>query len=894
MPNTLTGSTGVINTSAMTTASLAVHTIDDDTNGTTSANIKAGLDTHKYRTVIIATMPQAYQIYGTTKDARYDSGMTIKNVKLSFSCNAADTVNEYRLHHLPITHWGAQDDADATELPKPSWAYQDSVNNSLGWTAGSPIDTSTDFGLGANGIIDYIFAKTAAPTTYTFNTTGFIKAKSITWGDTFALVLKSDDEANDNHITGATGLTTHTAMNMEIEYEDPIPSKPVIALSAGSDYLDAIITYSTKPSESDIISWRHVWKSGSADTTNNIEGVDYDATAGNNAAIYDFGKDEYKQSDGDIDTGFLSSAGTQYHLVSFAVDQTCGYLTTGVPSNLVSKKRMTCSGSLSAGTAIGEELTLTITGSGGDFAGKFAKFGVNWDGDATPANDSIKDYTIVALDEAATTATVKHTFHKADTYKVNICTIDADGFRSDFTLGESRTIAASNPVAVLRASRDTAVRAKYGDEFSVVTLSASHSYPVGSDKFVWAHRFQHNSSTPVTTYPMENDNSNFNDVTTTVKLKCNTANCAGTVLKVYGKVSVSSDGTPNVDNDASFDHYEYQVHEVSSSDTVETFGTVAQTGGENVLFKSVDFVVVSTLDAQDATAGAVYTLADGDGNVINNKIRAAKNTDKWGGYADRVAVTCAFHTGNKTITNTGGTFLTDGFVPGDTIWVAGALEDAGNNGLFTVASVSANVITINEDTLVTGDGSDGGVSIYKVNGPTLPIASYTESYPTITCSVIQALTTQEIGHVFQDSADVTQTIRFESEEHDTLDLDTQADAGHIAIQSANLKRGGGLNSLMSLGGKSYPVGTTRTKMGTPLVSLNVRALTQTGYRQIWNLIEGGRYEWATIDSKKVDVPGTAYKQLRMRLSDGSIAKDPSMASQYTASLNFVVIGELVT
>ena len=892
---TLTGTTGVINTGTMTTASLAVHNIDNNTTGTTNAGLKAGLDTNIYRTVIIATMPQAYQIYGTTKDARYDSGMTIKNVKLSFSCNAADAVNEYRLHHLPITHWGAQDDADPLEEPKPSWAYQDSVNNSLGWTVGSPIDTSTDFGLGGNGVIDYIFAKTAGPTTYTFNTTAFIKAESITWGDTFALVLKSDDETDDNHIAGATGLTTHGSMNMEIEYEDPMPSKPVIALSSGSDYLDAVITYSTKPSESDIISWRHVWKSGAADTTNNIEGVDYDGTLANNAAIYDFGKDEYKQSDGDIDTGFLSTAGTQYHLVSFAVDQTCSQIGTGVQSNLVSKKRMTCSGSLSAGTAIGEELTLTITGSGGDFAGKFAKFGVNWDGDPTPANDSIDDYTIVTLDEAATTATVKHTFHKADTYKVNICTIDADGFRSDFTLGESRVIAASNPVAVLRASRDTAVRAKYGDEFSVVTLSAAHSYPVGSDKMIWTHRFQHNSSTPVTTYPMENDNANFNDVSTTVKLKCNTASCDDTVLRVYGKVSVSSDGTPNADNNASFDRYEYQVHEVSPHTTAETYGTVAQTDApENVLFKSVDFVVVSTLGTDDATAGAVYTLADGDGNVINNKIRAAKNTDKWGGYNTSASMTIAFHTGNKTITRSSGDFLAEGFVAGDTIWIDGILEDVANNDFFTIASVSATVITVNESTLVTGDGSDANILMYKINGPTLPIASFAENTPTITCDVKQAVVTPSGTHTFQTATAVTQTIRFESEEHDTLDLDAQADAGHIAIQDANLTRSGGISSLMPLGGKSYPIGTTRTRMGSPSVSLSVRALTQTGYRQLWNLIEGGRYEWVTIDSKKVDVPGTAYKQLRMRLNTGSLKKDPSLASQYTASLSFIVIGELVT
>jgi len=561
---------------------------------------------------------------------------------------------------------------------------------------------------------------------------------------------------------------------------------------------------------------------------------------------------------------------------------------------------MTCSGAVSSSTSIGTTITLTVTGTNGDYSGKFIKFGVNWDGDGTASNDSISEYSIATLTEEATTATVTHTYDKADTYQINLFTIDRDGFRSDFTNAANTTaVSQPNPVAVLRASRDTAVRAKYGDEFSVVNLSASHSYSVGSDRMIFAHRFQHDSDTPLTTYPMENDNSNFNDVTTTVKLKCNRANCASTVLKVYGKVSVSSDGTPNVDNDANFDHYEYQVHEVSPSDTVETFGTVAQTGGENVLFKSVDFVVVSTLDGTDVvgtTNGAVYTLADGDGNIINNKIRAAKDTDTWGGYHKTEVIQVDFTNSSSTIHYdsglTTGSFLKEGFVPGDTIYVDASVEDAANNDFFTIASVTATDIVVNET--ITDETNDAGVRIYKVNGPTLPIASYDVNTPTITCSVRQALAESATSQSIASSSDVTQALRFVSEEYNTLDFDTQADAGHIAIQSANIKRSGGLNSLMSLGGKAYPTGTTRTKMGTPNVSLNVRALTQTGYRQIWNLIEGGRYEWATIDSKKVDVPGTAYKQLRMRLIDGSIAKDPAMASQYTASLNFVVIGELVT
>jgi hypothetical protein len=388
---------------------------------------------------------------------------------------------------------------------------------------------------------------------------------------------------------------------------------------------------------------------------------------------------------------------------------------------------------------------------------------------------------------------------------------------------------------------------------------------------------------------MNNENSSFNEVSKKIKLKCNTANCAGTVLKVYGKVSVTSADGNNADNDANFDHYKQVVVDLSPHNTAESFGSAS-----DEYFKTVDFVVVSTLDPQDATAGAVYSLVDSDDNIINNKIRAAKDTFAWGGYVARAAITCAFHTGNKTITNSGGTFLTDGFVPGDTIWLDGSLEDSANNGFYTIASVTATVITVNEDDLVTGDGSDDNVSIYKINGPTLPVASYTENSATITCDVRQALASQETGHVFQDGDDVTQVIRFVSEAYSTLDLDYEDRLGNVAIQGANYKRGGGIDSLMALGGKQYPISTTRTKMGTPLLSVNVRIMTQTGYRLIWNLIEGGRYEWVTIDSKKIDLPDNAYKELRLRLVDGTIDKDPSMASEYTANMNFIVIGELVS
>ena len=722
------------------------------------------------------------------------------------------------------------------------------------------------------------------------------------WGGKFHFVIWKRSFADENEYfevdARATNVNTQTTdyLDLILTFEDPEPSLPEIKLEADTDYRSSIVTMTSKPSEKDIVEFATIWKDGSTDTFENKLGVYYNTTnrvqhSGGNP----FTTGIFKEVDGDIADGFLDDEGETDNLVVWVSDMsasgTDATVVSRTMSNRVAHARMSCTGSISPSPpTIGQEATLTISGfsdAGNSSAKSFKKFGVNWDGESTASNDSINDYTIVELDAEATSTTLKHTFHKAGTYKVNVCVIDEKGFRSDFTQAASITVAQSNPVAVLRASRDTAVRAKYGDEFSVVNLSASHSYAIGSDRKLFAHRFKHDSDTPVTTYPMDNDNSKFNDVSAQIKLKCNADLCDGTVLKVFGKISVNSAGGNNVDNDSSFDHYEQAVVELSPHATAESFSSVS-----DEYFKTVDFVVVSTLDGTD-TNGAVYTLVDSDGNIINNKIRAAKNTNKWGGYVATATFTAAFHTANKTITRDSGDFLADGFVPGDTIWVDNNIEDVANNDFFTIASVTATVITVNESTLVTGDGSDTTVAVYKINGPTLPIASYSENAPTITCSVRQAYAESATSQSIQSSADVTQALRFVSEEYNTLDFDTQADAGNIAILGANFKRGGGLNSLMALGGKSYPIATTRTKMGTPVLSLTVRALTQTGYRQLWNLIEGGRYEWATIDSKKVDVPGTAYKQLRMRLSDGTLNKDPSMASQYTASLNFVVIGELV-
>tara|TARA_R110002020_G_scaffold475765_1_gene712201 strand:- start:1149 stop:1445 length:297 start_codon:yes stop_codon:yes gene_type:complete len=97
---------------------------------------------------------------------------------------------------------------------------------------------------------------------------------------------------------------------------------------------------------------------------------------------------------------------------------------------------------------------------------------------------------------------------------------------------------------------------------------------------------------------------------------------------------------------------------------------------------------------------------------------------------------------------------------------------------------------------------------------------------------------------------------------------------------------------MPLGSRRYPVGNTRTSLGLPQLTMEVRVLTQEGYRQIYNLIEGDNYDYVFFDTDKVDT-STAYRQLKLQFISGSIQKNPEFAGQYTASLTFAMLGEEV-
>lgn len=918
--------------------------------GYTNAGGTGGSTTGAYRSIITITLPEIYDVFGDTTKTLYGSATqagAIKDIMVeidptstartdsgkytvylvekqlrqfkpgvngSHSTGLPHSTKHIQMDYLTWLGYGntemqpgntVDDDFNATGgnfgyLPwQTEGAFVTGHSDANGWPAGTDLDQSTNYGHGANGIIHYFNCEDNTVNVQ-IPLADLIAQKGFTWGDTFQLLIKHQGHTELNHanygneihhaeindITCAAGTfggaVSSSFAAVSIIFEDTPPTKPIIKMAADkNDYITPIITFNTFPSEADLQTVKLHWNTSNTFTTGST-GFDE-----GNVNLTTFNKEQYRDLKG---TDFLSTGNQQYYLTAIAADRT-----NYIQGNVIAKKRMTCSGSLSAGTSIGTKLTLTITGANGDYSGKFVKFGVNWNGDSTPSNDNISDYNIVTLDEEATSAQITHTYDKSigGNYYINIFTVDSDGFRSDLTQGATRNIASSSPIAKVNASRDTVVRGKYGDDFSVVTLSGAHSYAVGSNKKIRSHAFKHsitNRATPVSTAPMENDNSGFNDVSKTIKLKCNHADCAATEVKVFGRVSVDSSGGDDPDNTSAFDHYEMQSVTLNPSDLADTFGSAS-----DELFKSVDFVAITNLDAQDGSIdGTYYTLADSSGNIINNQIRGTPDDYGWGGYAVAVGTgAISFTAATKRITRTSGSWISDGFAIGDTIYCEGP-DEAANNRYFTINDIPSATILVVDET-VTEDASDTGVEVYKINGPTLTFTCMDENNPTITHTVTDT-NSAEVADVTTSStsSEVTQSIIFESEEYHTLDLDSQADSGNIAILDSQFKRSGGIQGIMPLGNRRYPIGTTRTRLGNPMLSLSIRMLNQTGYRNIWNLIEGDRYNWVTIDSKKVDTPDTAYKQIRLRLVDGSLKKDPGMSSQYTAALNFIVIGELVT
>ena len=248
------------------------------------------------------------------------------------------------------------------------------------------------------------------------------------------------------------------------------------------------------------------------------------------------------------------------------------------------------------------------------------------------------------------------------------------------------------------------------------------------------------------------------------------------------------------------------------------------------------------------------------------------------------------------------------------------LRDSNNDGVedgnfYNVALIETDANNLTEEertyisTSITSDDPDESPTIVRHD---------TAKKPSITCAIYNTADAQDeinfylavidstsISFSATDKGSTTSNFNFQynwsetnvpviSTAPKTLNLDLLADASNIAIEKVNLTRSGGISTQMPLGIRRYPVGVTRTKLGVPKVTVQAKALDQTGYRALFSLVEGNRYDYVFLDSKKLDSPTTSYRTLRMRLESGNLTKDTLDPNVYLANLNFVILGEDVS
>ena len=771
---------------------------------------------------------------------------------------------------------------------------------------GNPI-TSSDYGYGNNGIIDIVAPGGTSEDT-TFRLKNFFKAKKPEWGQSYGFMIKAYDENSlvSNAYARRQAAASVSYPKLKVFYDNPKPNRPLIEVSPQADGINAFINFTKEygGADSDLQNYVAVFKQG-ADPIYYASGVS-SATYG--ATFTDVGKSVFTTSDltSDGSNSYLKTDNTEYRLQLYSQDnENTGSATLAQAGNLVSITRPGINASSAVNETsptVGEEITLTITATGGMFGGKCKKFGVNWDSGASDTDD---DYSFVELDTTATSTTIKHRYSSGGAKAIKVQVEDELGWRSDRdALSSQPTVATPSPVAVPKLSRTEVMNTDFNDMSAAFYVTGQHSYSVGSNRSISQYKYKTTDSTNfITSFALDNDNSRFEDSSKQLQFKSSLASCADTTLKIYGLVSKVANGSDVTDTDNTFSHYEWAVVELEPDAGLDVFGTVS-----DEFFKRVDMVVLKDLDDSDVhgSVGSRYTLcthsstAADDNLIVNAQIRGTKGTYTWGGSAvanpdaaqtgtsvDAQNITVAV-TSTYIITDTGNAdFLTEGFAPGDYIIITGH-STAANNGTFRIKNeydaVTETVIKI-EGTPLTNAGDT-----------TCKIIKDTSHLTSISCAS-DDVHSNTIKHLVRDdnnreSSEVeSSTINIRSDSNQYWDIDVDAAAGHVAILNTTLSRVGGVSGNMALGDKRYPVGVIQTKLGLPTYNMSIRTLTQTGYIKLWSLLEGDRYGWAKIESNKVGTPFSAYKKLRIKCTGGSIQQDTTNAGQYIGTLQFIVLGE---
>lgn len=751
-----------------------------------------------------------------------------------------------------------------------------------------------------------------------FNLEYFIQRQNKNFGDRIdiAMYQTADDSGR--------GFSWDYADNNEmpavaVVYSIPKPTSAQMAISAAEDGVNAIIT-STKHSESeDLQSYifaYHTTAGSLAYNTNAITTTDTGAASYSTKAVWAGG------------TAPLANENDTYYFKVFAQD-TVHTNANAATSNVFKATRPAIHSVATSGfTNTGDTGSMTVTAAtGGDWSNNGAAalkyLYVNWDGPATGA--SIDDEGVSKIEitaENATSITRTHTYSTANTKYVWVALEDTLGFRSGFhridddddgngaddgNISSNGTLpnpAATAPTAVATVSKKTNLHVKYGLLDDVNVISGVKSVAGVSDSQVYHYLWQHtNTDCIVTAYPTANDNSYFQDASDSVRCNCNWGAGDGTStdmddarLTVYGLASFyDNNGTDTETRDDTSDFAASGFYKMAKSTIAPPHSNPAASGSYGVssdnYFKRIDMIAVTTRPSNESdTYPVFYNVVTTTGTVytINNKLCAIPNNKFWGGYVTANISSGTTNTTSNYIEKSGVDYFSLGFRPNMKIYVTWA-TDTSLNGVYTIKELSVNG---NRITFVEGITGSIGTQNLTITSDTrehvsIPYVSYstdTNDSHNFTLSVSQ---NRDASSLATNSITVNQRVPEE------LDLETLADNNHIAILSSQIDRQGGISAKMSLGDIGYPSGITRTNIGMPLLSMQIRILTQSGLRAMLAFVDSNRYDWAYVDSDRIDTPNAANRTYLLKLNTGKINKSPDEATQYIADINCIIVGEKI-
>lgn len=751
-----------------------------------------------------------------------------------------------------------------------------------------------------------------------FNLEFFVQRQKKNFGDRvdIALYQTADDSgrgfewehANDSEMPAVAVI-----------FSVPKPTSPQMAIAAADDGINAIITPAKHADSEDLQSYifaYHTTSGSLAFNSNAITTTDTGAPSYSTKALWAGA------------TPPLANENDTYYLKVFAQDSVHTNANAATSNVFKATRPAIHSVATSGFTNTGDTGSMVVTAAtGGDWSSNGAAalkyLYVNWDGPATGA--SIDDEGVSKIEittENATAITRTHTYSTPNTKYVWVAVEDTLGFRSGFhridddddgngaddgNISSNGTLpnpSATAPTAVATISKKTNLHAKYGllDDINVVGgvksvagISNSQIY-----HYLWKHA---NVDCIVTAYPTANDNSYFQDASDLVRCNANWGAGDGSStdmddarLTVFGLASFYDNNgtdTPVADSHSNFvssGFYKMAKSVIAPIHTNPANGGAYGASSDNY-FKRIDMIVVTTRPSNESdTYPVFYNVVTTTGTVstINNKLCAIPNNNFWGGYVTANISSGTTNTTSNYIEKSGVDYYSLGFRPNMKVYVTWA-SDTSLNGVYTIKEMTSNGnrITFRED--LTGSISAQNLTITSDTREhvTIPYVSYstdTNNFHDFTLSVSQNRDASSLA-----TNDVTVNQRVAEE----LNLETLADNGHIALLNSRIDRQGGLSPKMPLGDIGYPSGITRTNIGIPLLSLQIRILTQTGLRAMLAFVDSNRYDWAYIDSERIDSPANANRTYLLKLNTGNIAKSPEEATQYIADINCIIIGEKI-